>query len=92
VTQPFVIVGATRTPLGSFQGEFASLMAPQLGAHAIRAPVERSGLKPEAVEEVIMGGACCLPALQTNMFWHRRYNQNEASRWLRALVADSFAE
>jgi acetyl-CoA C-acetyltransferase len=56
VTQPFVIVGATRTPMGSFQGEFASLMAPQLGAHAIRAPVERSGLKPEAVEEVIMGG------------------------------------
>jgi DNA-binding transcriptional LysR family regulator len=33
-----------------------------------------------------------LPALQTNMFWHRRYNQDEGNRWLRALVADQFAE
>jgi DNA-binding transcriptional LysR family regulator len=33
-----------------------------------------------------------LPALQTNMFWHRRYNQDEGSRWLRALVAELFAE
>jgi DNA-binding transcriptional LysR family regulator len=33
-----------------------------------------------------------LPALQTNMFWHRRYNQDEGNRWLRALVAEHFAE
>lgn len=33
-----------------------------------------------------------LPALQTNMFWHRRYNQDEGNRWLRSLVADHFAE
>jgi DNA-binding transcriptional LysR family regulator len=33
-----------------------------------------------------------LPALQTNMFWHRRYNQDEGNRWLRALVAELFAE
>jgi DNA-binding transcriptional LysR family regulator len=33
-----------------------------------------------------------LPALQTNMFWHRRYNQDEGNRWLRGLVADLFAE
>jgi DNA-binding transcriptional LysR family regulator len=33
-----------------------------------------------------------LPSLQTNMFWHRRYNQDEGSRWLRALVAELFAE
>jgi len=33
-----------------------------------------------------------LPPLQTNMFWHRRYNQDEAGRWLRGLVAGLFAE
>ncbi|NML19140.1 acetyl-CoA C-acetyltransferase [Azohydromonas caseinilytica] len=57
---PVVIVGAARTPLGAFQGDFAGLTAPQLGAHAIRAAVERAGLQPEAVEEVLMG--CVLPA------------------------------
>ncbi|WP_028997970.1 acetyl-CoA C-acetyltransferase [Azohydromonas australica] len=57
---PVVIVGAARTPLGAFQGDFASLTAPQLGAAAIRAAVERAGLKPEAVQEVLMG--CVLPA------------------------------
>ena len=52
---PIVIVSAARTPLGGFQGDFASLAGPQLGAVAIRAAVERAGLKPEQVEEVIMG-------------------------------------
>jgi DNA-binding transcriptional LysR family regulator len=33
-----------------------------------------------------------LPTLQTNMFWHRRYNQDEGNRWLRTLVAEQFAE
>jgi acetyl-CoA C-acetyltransferase len=57
---PIVIVSAARTPLGSLQGGFTSLTAPQLGAHAIRAAVERAGLPSEAVEEVLMG--CVLPA------------------------------
>jgi acetyl-CoA C-acetyltransferase len=57
---PVVIASATRTPLGAFQGDFAALTAPQLGATAIRAAVERARLQPEAVEEVLMG--CVLPA------------------------------
>ncbi|SHK01646.1 acetyl-CoA C-acyltransferase [Paraburkholderia terricola] len=57
---PVVIVAAARTPLGGFQGNFASLTAPQLGANAIRAAVHRAGLQPEAVDEVLMG--CVLPA------------------------------
>ncbi|MCO4880110.1 acetyl-CoA C-acyltransferase [Paraburkholderia caribensis] len=57
---PIVIVGAARTPMGSFQGELASLTAPQLGAVAIRAAVERAGIASDAVEEVLMG--CVLPA------------------------------
>ncbi len=57
---PIVIVGAARTPMGGFQGDLAALTAPQLGAQAIRAAVERAGLKPEAVDEVLMG--CVLPA------------------------------
>ena len=59
---PIVIVSAARTPMAAFQGEFASLTAPQLGAVAIRAAVERAGIKPEQVEEVVFG--CVLPAGQ----------------------------
>lgn len=57
---PIVIVSAVRTPMGAFQGELKSLTAPQLGAAAIRAAVERSGVAPEAVDEVLFG--CVLPA------------------------------
>src|SRR6266702_1927284 len=50
-----VIVGAARTAMGAFQGTFKSVTAPELGAAAIKAGVERAGLKAEDVEEVIMG-------------------------------------
>ncbi len=60
MTDPIVIVAAARTPMGGFQGDFANLTAPQLGAVAIQAAVARSGLKPEQIDEVIMG--CVLPA------------------------------
>ena len=55
-----VIVGAKRTALGSLLGQFTGVPATQLGATAIRAAVEQSGLPPESVSEVIMG--CVLPA------------------------------
>ncbi|MGL1834014.1 acetyl-CoA C-acetyltransferase [Rhodocyclaceae bacterium SMB388] len=55
MSDPIVIVSAARTPMGGFQGDFASVTAPQLGAVAIRAAVERAGIKPEQVEEVIFG-------------------------------------
>ncbi|MBY0492304.1 MAG: acetyl-CoA C-acetyltransferase [Gemmatimonadaceae bacterium] len=50
-----VIVGAARTPIGRYLGGLASLSAPELGAIAIKAALQRSGVKPEAVQEVIMG-------------------------------------
>ena len=50
-----VVVGYARTPIGSFQGALASLTAPQLGAHAIREALQRSGVRPDQVSEVIMG-------------------------------------
>ncbi|MBS0353355.1 MAG: acetyl-CoA C-acetyltransferase [Proteobacteria bacterium] len=59
---PIVIVSAARTPMGGFQGDFASLTAAQLGGAAIKAAVERAGISAEAVEEVIFG--CVLPAGQ----------------------------
>ncbi|RAU21998.1 acetyl-CoA C-acyltransferase [Paramagnetospirillum kuznetsovii] len=59
-TDPIVIVGAARTPMGGFQGELAGLTAPQLGAAAIKAAVERSGIASDQVDEVFMG--CVLPA------------------------------
>jgi acetyl-CoA C-acetyltransferase len=62
MSDPVVIVSAARTPMAAFQGDFASLTAPQLGAAAIRAAVERAGLKPEQIDEAIMG--CVLPAGQ----------------------------
>lgn len=57
---PVVIVNGARTPMGGFQGVFASVTATELGAIAIRAAVERAGIAPEQVQEVIMG--CVLPA------------------------------
>jgi acetyl-CoA C-acetyltransferase len=61
-TDPVVIVSAARTPMGGFQGELKGFAAPELGAAAIRAAVERAKLKPEDVQEVLMG--CVLPAGQ----------------------------
>ena len=55
MNDPIVIVAAARTPMGGFQGDFASLSAPQLGAVAIKAAVERAGIAPALVEEVIFG-------------------------------------
>src|SRR4051812_46386089 len=49
------IVGAARTPIGSYLGALASVPAPRLGAVAIRAAVERAGLTPDAIDEVFMG-------------------------------------
>ena len=57
---PIVITGAARTPIGSFQGSLAPVAAPELGAAAIAAALERSAVTPESIDEVIMG--CVLPA------------------------------
>ena len=62
MSDPVVIVSAARTPIGGMMGDLSSLAGHQLGAVAIRAAVERAGLKPEQVQEVIMG--CVLPAGQ----------------------------
>ncbi|MFM9941488.1 MAG: acetyl-CoA C-acyltransferase [Hyphomicrobiaceae bacterium] len=59
---PIVIVSGARTPMGSFQGALASATAPELGAVSIRAAVERAGVKPDEIAEVLMG--CVLPAGQ----------------------------
>src|SRR5262249_50715252 len=61
-TDPVVIVGAARTPLGGLQGDFATLAASELGAVAIKAALDRAGVQPVAVDKVIMG--CVLPAGQ----------------------------
>ena len=57
---PIVIAGMARTAMGGFQGDLKDVPAPQLGATAIRAAVERAGLAPADIDEVIMG--CVLPA------------------------------
>ena len=57
---PIVIVSAVRTPMGGLQGDLKSLTAPQLGAAAIRAAVERAGIASDSVEQVLFG--CVLPA------------------------------
>ena len=59
---PVVIVGAARTPMGAFMGDFAELSANDLGGAAIKAAVERAGVAPEKVEEVLFGN--CLMAGQ----------------------------
>ncbi|HMT56761.1 MAG TPA: acetyl-CoA C-acyltransferase [Ottowia sp.] len=62
MSDPIVIVSAARTPMGSFQGDFANLAAHDLGGVAIRAAVERAGIQPELVTEVLFGN--CLLAGQ----------------------------
>jgi acetyl-CoA C-acetyltransferase len=57
---PIVIVGAARTPMGGFQGDLSGVSAPELGAIAIKAALERAGVAAPDVEEVIMG--CVLQA------------------------------
>ncbi|MEL6642389.1 MAG: acetyl-CoA C-acyltransferase [Pseudomonadota bacterium] len=60
--QDVVIVGASRTPMGGFQGAFEGVDAPTLGGAAMSAALEDAGLAPTDVDEVIMG--CVLPAGQ----------------------------
>ncbi|MFW7345371.1 MULTISPECIES: acetyl-CoA C-acetyltransferase [unclassified Pigmentiphaga] len=55
MSDPVVIVSAARTPMGAMLGELSGLSANQLGAIAIKAAIERSGLKPEQIQEVLMG-------------------------------------
>ncbi|USD20564.1 acetyl-CoA C-acyltransferase [Microbulbifer variabilis] len=59
-SDPVVIVGMARTPMGAMQGSLSALSAPQLGAAAIRAALEDAGVSPADVDEVLMG--CVLPA------------------------------
>lgn len=60
MTKTVVIAGASRTPMGGFQGDFANTPATQLGASAIAAAVENSTLSLDSIDEVLMG--CVLPA------------------------------
>ncbi len=67
------ILSAQRTPIGSFQGQFANTPAPQLGATAIQGAIEKSGIKKEDVNELIFGqvltaGAGQAPARQACIF------------------------
>jgi len=57
---PVVIAGHARTPIGNFLGAFASVKATNLGAHAIKHAIERSGVSNDDIDEVLMG--CVLPA------------------------------
>ena len=62
MNESIVIVGAARTPLGAFQGALATLAASDLGAVAVRAAVERAGIAPDRIDQVILGN--CLMAGQ----------------------------
>ncbi|WP_410210372.1 thiolase family protein [Aquirhabdus sp.] len=59
MSESIVIVGGARTAMGGFQGVFANVTAPELGATAIKEAVSRAGLQPTDIQEVIMG--CVLP-------------------------------
>ena len=62
MSESIVIVGAARTPMGAFQGDFSSLAAHDLGGAAIKAAIERAGIDPAVVGEVLFGN--CLMAGQ----------------------------
>jgi acetyl-CoA C-acetyltransferase len=61
-TDPVVIVGSARTPMGGFQGDLKDATAAQLGAVAIKAALARAGVAPDQIDEVVFG--CVLPAGQ----------------------------
>src|SRR5215471_13764883 len=68
-----VIVGAARTPIGAFQGALSSITAPNLGATVIKAALERAGVTPDKVDEVVTGcvlqaGVGQAPARQASIF------------------------
>ena len=60
-------MGAARTPIGSFRSQLASVTAPELGSAAIKAALERSGVKADAVQEVILIRTCFYPIVQVFM-------------------------
>jgi len=73
MSKEVVIVSAVRTPIGSFLGALSTVPAPRLGATAIKAALEKINLKPEAIDEVLMGhvvqaGAGQAPARQAAIF------------------------
>ena len=55
MSEAVYLVGAARTPVGSFQGDLASLTAPELGAHAIRAAIAGTRTQADQIDEVIIG-------------------------------------
>ena len=62
MNDPIVIVSAARTPIGGLLGDFAGLQAWELGAVAVRAALERSGVPGDSIDEVLLGN--CLMAGQ----------------------------
>ena len=62
VNDPIVVASAARTPIGGFQGDLKEMAAPELGAVAIRAAIERAGIPLDSIDETLMG--CVLPAGQ----------------------------
>ena len=73
MSKEVVIVSAARTPIGSFMGSLSTIPAPKLGAIAIKGALDKIGLKPEMVEEVLMGnvvqaGTGQAPARQAAIF------------------------
>ena len=73
MSKEVVIVSAVRTPIGSFLGSLSTIPAPKLGAIAIKGALDKIGLKPELVDEVLMGqvvqaGAGQAPARQAAIF------------------------
>ncbi|GAA2814314.1 acetyl-CoA C-acetyltransferase [Aminobacter aminovorans] len=60
MTDPIIISSYARTPMGAFQGAFSGTSATQLGAAAVKAAVDRSGVDPQIIDRIYMG--CVLPA------------------------------
>ena len=63
MNDPVVIVGARRTPIGAFQGQFSTLSAPQLGAVAVKAAIAQAGVAGSDIDEALLG--CVLAAGQS---------------------------
>ena len=63
-----VITGMARTPMGSFQGSLSSEKAPDLGSIAIKGAIERANIKPEDIDDIVMGCVLLLRMIITAEF------------------------
>jgi hypothetical protein len=86
---PIVSLGYARTPRGGFQGSLGEIMATELGAIAVRAAVDRSGVSPEAIEQIVMG---CVSSAGLGQATARQDSSPSVMEWIAGIAVPFTAD